>query len=118
VWRWAGGAGSAWESGLTFVTYLQRFARAVTTLAVVGTASESAVRRVKVIAGRLHELSRLMVGNEPVKVFEEGNPAAGSAMLEADIAEEQLRRMERQVGVMERAAKSLQEQSETYRVRS
>jgi uncharacterized membrane protein YccC len=117
VWRRAEGAGSAWESGLTFVTYLQRFARAVTTLAVVGTASEPAVQRVKAIAGRLHELSRLMVANEPLK-FPDERDSAGSAMLESDIAEQQLRRMERQVGVMERAAKSLQQQSETSGGRS
>jgi hypothetical protein len=113
AWRRGEGAGSAWESGLTFVTYLQRFARAVTTLAVVGTASEPAVGRVRMIAGRLHELSRLMVANEPVKTSDEQEPAAGGAMLDSDIAEQQLRRMERQVGVMERAAKSLQEKSGT-----
>jgi uncharacterized membrane protein YccC len=118
AWRRGEGAGSAWESGLTFVTYLQRFARAVTTLAVVGTASEPAVGRVKVIAGRLHELSRLMVANEPVKSFDEQEPVAGGAMLDSDIAEQQLRRMERQVGVMERAAKSLQENSGSSGTRS
>jgi uncharacterized membrane protein YccC len=109
-WRRPDRSGSEWESALTFVTYLQRLARAVTTLAVVGTASESAVPRVEAVISRLDELSRLMVANETIKASDIMVPAASVLYTESNIAEQQLRRMERQVGVMERAAASLQQQ--------
>jgi hypothetical protein len=108
AWAQSGDSRSALESGLTLVTYLQRFARAVTTLAVVGTASEVAVRRVEAVAARLQELSRSMIVDEPVQASYDEPARAAAMSLEFDVAERQLWRMERQVGVMERAAAALQ----------
>jgi uncharacterized membrane protein YccC len=109
-WRRQDKSGSEWESALTFVTYLQRFARAVTALAIVGTTNESAVHRVEVVIRRLDELSRSMVANETVKPTDTMLPPASVLYTESNIAEQQLRRIERQVSVMERAAASLQQQ--------
>jgi len=111
-WRTRNGSsadsGSARESALTFVTYLQRFARAVTTLAVVGSASESSVRRVEAVERRLKELSRVLLADGAVRSADEDEPPAVIAEgAESSIAEQQIRRMERQVGVMERAAAGL-----------
>jgi uncharacterized membrane protein YccC len=105
-WRNSNRSNSSWESALTFVTYLQRFTRAVTTLAVVGVPSESVLRRVDEVAGRLDALSRRLLAHETPEL--EYVPLAPPLLSEeSNITQQQIRRMERQVGVMERAAASL-----------
>lgn len=93
-------AGARWEEALTFVTYLRRLTRAVTTLAVVGAPKDNAVHRAEAIVGRLELLSAgLLVGRWVIPSQPEPPVAEAD-----DIAEQQLRRIERQAGVLERAA--------------
>jgi uncharacterized membrane protein YccC len=89
-------------TALTFVTYLRRLTRSVTTLEGVGMGHEAAVRRVERVAGRLEAVSAVLlgVGAERLAV-EEGDSGADA---DGGVAEQQIRRMERQTGVMERAA--------------
>jgi uncharacterized membrane protein YccC len=105
-WRNSKRSNSAWESALTFVTYLQRFTRVVTTLAVVGVPSEFVLRRVDEVAGRLDALSRMLLAHETHKPEEISLPTLVLSE-ESNITQQQIRRMERQVDVMERAAASL-----------
>ena len=98
------GRGARWEEALTFVTYLRRLTRAVTTLAVVGMGSAPAVERMEAVAGRLERVSAALVKGEGVEPIEDEARGVGDA---ESVAEQQMRRMERQVGVMERAAAAL-----------
>jgi uncharacterized membrane protein YccC len=90
-------------TALTFVTYLRRLTRSVTTLEGVGMGHEAAVRRVERVAGRLEAVSAVLLGSgvERLAVEEEDDSAADA---DGGVAEQQIRRMERQTGVMERAA--------------
>ncbi len=90
---------------LTFVTYLRRLARSVTTLEAVGVANEVAVARAEAVATRLETLSAAIVEGNVVAT----KPSIEAAPIESvtGIAEQQMRRMERQVDVMERAALAL-----------
>ncbi|MCU1222288.1 MAG: putative integral rane protein [Edaphobacter sp.] len=97
------GRGARWEEALTFVTYLRRLTRAVTTLAVVGGAG--AVERMEAVAVRLERVGAALVNGKIVEPIE-GDGARVAADSES-VAEQQMRRMERQVGVMERAAAEL-----------
>jgi len=99
------GRGARWEEALTFVTYLRRLTRAVTTLAVVGMGSAPAVERMEAVAGRLERVSAALVKGEGVEPIE--GDGAGVAADSESVAEQQMRRAERQVGVMERAAAAL-----------
>lgn len=99
------GQGTRWEEALTFATYLRRMTRAVTTLAVVGTYNPDSVQRVEAVMTRLEAVSSaLLDGTSPTQ-----EPASTSApVVDADdVAEYQMRRMERQVGVLERTAAQL-----------
>ena len=86
---------------LTFVTYLRRLARSVTTLEAIG-GGEMMVSRGSAVALRLENLSTALQAGGVVSagVAEETAPIESSGSL----AEQQLRRMERQTDVMERAA--------------
>jgi hypothetical protein len=96
---------SRWEEALTFVTYLRRLMRAVTTLAVVGVGSSQAVGRMEAVAERLDRVSSALLGDGEVKPVDD--PATATTGDSGSVAEEQMRRMERQVGVLERAAAEL-----------
>lgn len=100
--RTAERAGARWEEALTFVTYLRRLTRAVTTLAVVGAPKDKAVDRAEAIARRLEALGVALVEGRPVALSQLDPPVAEVEI--DDIAEQQLRRIERQAGVLERAA--------------
>ncbi len=100
-------------TALTLVTYLRRLTRSVTTLEGVGTAEDATVQRVKVVADRLEAVSKILSGSGSI-----ANPAAvdlaisGSASspqtsMAGNVAEQQIRRMERQAGVVERAAEAI-----------
>jgi uncharacterized membrane protein YccC len=96
---------SRWEEALTFVTYLRRLTRAVTTLAVVGVGSSQSVERMEAVAGRLDRVSSALLGRSEVKPVDD--PAVATAGEDVSVAEQQMRRMERQAGVLERAAAAL-----------
>jgi len=109
--------GTRWEEALTFVTYLRRLTRAVTTLAVVGDSGAETRRRATYVAERLEAL-----GNGLHTVLDEHAGTVSSVTAAADAtqtsaatvetpAEQQLRRMERQSGVLEHAAAALALQS-------
>jgi uncharacterized membrane protein YccC len=100
------GRASKWEEALTFVTYLRRLMRTVTTLAVVGDdGSPRDVGRLEVVAGKLDRLSAALLEGGEVQARED---SATSAVADAgSVAEQQLRRVERQVGVLERAAAAM-----------
>ena len=88
-------------SALTFVTYLRRLTRAVTTLGGLEVGDASAVKRVEAVAERLEAVSAVLLGSGTLVVAEDKFAPAES---KGGIAEELVRRMERQAGVMERAA--------------
>jgi len=92
------------DGALTFVTYLRRLARSVTVLTVVGTGSEAAVLRLERVAVQLRLLSTVLLAGANVAIEDELPATAGG---EAGVAEQQIRRMERQVQIMERAAAEL-----------
>ncbi|HEX2918409.1 MAG TPA: hypothetical protein VHN81_07795, partial [Edaphobacter sp.] len=104
--------GAEWEPALTFVTYLRRMTRAVTTLASVGCDDENLRARAAQVAGRMQRVAESMTGGAPQPTSslpEEAVPGeAGFAALGEDTpAEHQLRRLERQAGVLERTAQTL-----------
>jgi len=91
-----------WEEALTLITYLRRLARAVTTLAVVGTYNTASIARVEAVMKRLEGVSSaLLEGKELSQAAADATPQATDA---DDVSEYQMRRMERQVGVLERTA--------------
>lgn len=111
--------GERWEEALTFVTYLRRITRAVTALAYVGDSSASTRHRAESVAERLEKLGRrLHLALDESVLDAVASPAEGlqtttqpSASEEDTPAEQQLRRMERQTGVLERAAAALMTRS-------
>jgi uncharacterized membrane protein YccC len=88
-------------TALTFVTYLRRLTRSVTTLGGLGMEDDSAVKRVEKVAMRLDAVSAVLLDGGALVVAGDRSAPAES---EGGIAEELVRRMERQAGVMERAA--------------
>ncbi len=90
---------------LTFITYLRRLLRATTTLAAVGTAEEYTLKRVEALIRRLDAVSTAMTGADGVTVPQAGT--ATSRPVVAGFGEQQMQRMERQVGVLERATAAL-----------
>jgi hypothetical protein len=111
-------SGTRWEEALTFVTYLRRMTRAVTTLAVVGDSGPATRVRAEHVAERLERLGQGLhaaldehapgSGDALTEAEWPGNQSAGAS--DANPAEQQLRRMERQAGVLERAAEQLTRQ--------
>jgi uncharacterized membrane protein YccC len=99
------GRTSRWEEALTFVTYLRRLTRVVTTLAVVGTGEGLAIERMEAVAGRLDVLSASLLGG--VALLQAGSDAAVASLDGESVAEQQMRRIERQVGVLERTTSEL-----------
>ena len=91
------------STSLTFVTYLRRLTRSVTTLEGIGLGDASAVKRVEAVAVRLEKVSAVLLSEQRV-----GTAIAielpKATETPAGIAEQQIRRMERQTAVMERAA--------------
>ncbi len=96
------GQSARWEEALTFATYLRRMTRAVTTLAVVGTYKLASVERVETVMKRLEYVSAaLLEGASLSQIAVDATPQTTDA---TDVSEYQMRRMERQVGVLERTA--------------
>jgi len=88
-------------TALTFVTYLRRLTRSVTTLGGLEVGDASAVKRVEVVAVRLEAVSTVLLDGGALAV---ANDKSASGESTGGIVEEMVRRMERQAGVMERAA--------------
>jgi uncharacterized membrane protein YccC len=88
-------------TALTFVTYLRRLTRSVTTLGGLDAGDATAVRRMEGVAARLDAVSAVLLDGAVLVVTEDKSSPAES---KGGIAEELVRRMERQAGVMERAA--------------
>ena len=89
------------NEALTFATYLRRLTQSTTTLAVVGRATPLTLERLERAAARMEAVATGI--GDAVQV--EDNPAAGLALV--NVAEEQMQRVERQVGILERAAAGL-----------
>jgi uncharacterized membrane protein YccC len=100
------GQGTRWEEALTFATYLRRMTRAVTTLAAVGSYKPSTIPRVETVMKRLQSISAALLEGTPLEHVEVAS-ATSHVDDASDLAEYQLRRMERQVGVLERTAVQL-----------
>lgn len=113
--------GERWEEALTFVTYLRRITRAVTTLAFVGSPDPEARSRAESVEKRLEKMGHWLhavldesaapgagVWLQKVTLNDVPTTADRVEIAEEDMpAEQQLRRMERQADVLERAAATL-----------
>jgi uncharacterized membrane protein YccC len=99
------GQSARWEEALTFATYLRRMTRAVTTLAALGTYKSASVVRVEAVTKRLETVgAALLEGASLSQIAADATPQTTDA---TDVSEYQMRRMERQVGVLERTAAQL-----------
>ena len=96
---------------LAFATYLRRLTRTVTTLAAVGGAEPARAAKVEALADRLDAVAAALIGGVPVTAETPSSEDRGGwGVVEGargSIAGEQMRRMERQVGVLERTARDL-----------
>jgi uncharacterized membrane protein YccC len=102
--------GESWEAALTFITYLRRMTRAVTTLAAVGQQEAELRSRAEKVAARLERLGQEMnatLDRPSVHLNAIGDDASQASVREDSPAEHQLRRLERQAGVLERTASAL-----------
>jgi len=91
------------REALTFATYLRRLTQSITTLAVVGRDTPLTHTRLERVAERME---RIASGGR-AEAVKQDNPTAGLALV--NVAEEQMQRIERQVGVLERAAEVVRE---------
>ena len=89
------------NEALTFATYLRRLTQNITTLAVVGRPTALTHARLSRVAERMERISQ---GDEAFG-SEQENPTAALALV--NVAEEQMQRVERQVGILERTAAGL-----------
>jgi hypothetical protein len=103
-----------WETALTFVTYLRRMTRAVATLAAIGNNEADLRARAEDVALRMERLGESLnasLGNHAVPFIEQAEDVeaqtAASPLGEDTPAQHQLRRLERQAGVLERTAIAL-----------
>jgi hypothetical protein len=89
------------NESLRFSTYLRRLTQSITTLAVVGRATPLTQARLERAAERMEGVAAgsVMAGQR------KENPAAGLALV--NVAEEQMQRVERQVGILEKAVEGL-----------
>jgi uncharacterized membrane protein YccC len=106
--------GARWETALTFVTYLRRMTRAVTTLAAIGNNEDDLRARAEEVALRMERLGESLNASlnhhaasslERAEVIEA--QTAAPTVGEDTPAQHQLRRLERQAGVLERTAIAL-----------
>lgn len=101
------------ESALAFTTYIRRFTQCVTTLAAAGQPDESTRQRMIVLMNRMSEVSARLRGagsgqgmEHPVLDSHKGETAPDNSP-EESLSEQMLSRMERQTGVLSRAAASI-----------
>lgn len=86
------------NEALTFATYLRRLTQSITTLAVVGRPTPLTRTRLERAAERMERIAR----GDGTEGIEEANATPALAL--ANVAEEQMQRVERQVGILEKAA--------------
>ena len=89
------------NEALTFATYLRRLTQSITTLAAVGRDTPTIHERMARVANRLEALA-LSSSDTVIDIPTTNRIPAGS-----DIIEEQVQRIERQAGILERAALNL-----------
>jgi uncharacterized membrane protein YccC len=89
------------SEALTFATYLRRLTQSITTLAAVGRNSPNIDTRLEAVATRLASLGNDSLANAAQATVVPRTPEPDP------ILEEQLQRIERQTGVLERAAANL-----------
>lgn len=97
-------SGPRWEEALTFVTYLRRMSRAATMLATVGASGQGAIERMESIVLRLDAVAEALIAGAPLAT---AVPHTQTAHEVEDLAESQMLRLERQVGVLERVTAQL-----------
>ena len=88
------------HDALTFTTYLRRLTQSITTLAVLGAESPQLAARVGELAHHLDAVSDSLADHRPAGALDR----APSASDDTSLVDRQLARLERQVGVLERAA--------------
>lgn len=111
------------ESALTFTTYIRRFTQCLTTLAFVGRPTAETLPRIRQLIQRMEAMARSLAtpaGHESSPVLE---PFAASAEPDrgdrtSELAEQMLQRMERQAGVLERAAASFAVRADAHGIES
>jgi uncharacterized membrane protein YccC len=108
--------GERWEEALTFVTYLRRMTRAVTTLASLGPGDRDCRARAEKVAARVEalgrgSLDRQSAASADVQAVVDASTTSKTPPAEETPAEHQLRRLERQAGVLERSSLVLAEHS-------
>jgi uncharacterized membrane protein YccC len=97
------GQSKRWEEALTFATYLRRMTRAITTLAAVGSYDGTTILRLEAVMTRLEVIRAALLEGSPLKPAPAGS-ATSPIENENDPVEYQIRRIESQVGVLERTA--------------
>jgi uncharacterized membrane protein YccC len=94
------------RAALTFTTYLRRLTQTITTLAAIGYGGEEETSRlIARFAERLDAVSRALEQHESFVAVEAANDSAPT--LQDSFSGQQLRRLERQVSVLERTASEL-----------
>jgi len=104
------------ESALTFTTYIRRFTQCLTTLAAVGAPTPDTVARLNRLITRLDAITARLTSDTSANATGSA-PASEAPALESEptthfdpaspLAEQMLQRMERQAGVLERAAAAI-----------
>jgi uncharacterized membrane protein YccC len=97
------GQSKRWEEALTFATYLRRMTRAISTLAAVGSYDGTTILRLEAVMTRLEVIRAALLEGSPLKPAPAGS-ATSPIENENDPVEYQIRRIESQVGVLERTA--------------
>ena len=97
--------GDIQAEALTFVTYLRRLMRVATTLTLVGSGEPRTMNRVNAIVKRMDAIGAALMG-EGAALSMATSPGREEAAA-SSVEEQQMRRMERQVGVLERTAAEL-----------
>jgi uncharacterized membrane protein YccC len=95
------------HDALTFTTYLRRLTQSITTLAVVGTQSPQLVATVEGLATRLDSVSNALTAHNADGLTQAEialNPAVSVSLPGLSLTGQQLARIQRQVGILERAA--------------
>jgi uncharacterized membrane protein YccC len=88
------------NDALTFATYLRRLTQSITTLAAVGRPTPLTQARLERVAGRMERIAQANGVAVPA-------PENSGVLALVNVAEEQIQRIERQAGILERTAAQL-----------
>jgi uncharacterized membrane protein YccC len=94
------------ESALAFTTYIRRFTQCLTTLAVMGSSDPTTIDRIASLTNRLSAIASTLTAAAPSEPSTL-DPKPAPSNPDPSLAEQMLQRMERQAGVLERAAAAL-----------